>query len=372
MSNCRNWSRRDVLKLAGAAAVASVTTHSAYSATPFSMPGLYPGQVIGVTHAGSSINGQYQTAAIQAMIRRGMMDLTGLSNYVTAWRKLFQPGDVVGIKVNPNGIDNIISSQACLMEIISGLVLAGIGTKDIVVYERYQGLLATVLPWLPSWVRYSWATPGTYLDDQTGISGYDPNQYVNMPDFLLPWQDPSNPAHTRSYAALFASRQVTKIISLPVLKDHNAAGVTLSLKNLSNGCSNNVDRAHPDVSTNYLQYFIPNVVSMPVIRNKTVLTIIDGVHGLYAQGPHGGDGSCVWEHKTMYFATDLVAADRIGWRAIDAQRIAKGLLPEEGSPPPDFNGGFLVRQPQHITMAGQMGLGEYRDDHIVFRAVTLP
>jgi hypothetical protein len=335
------------------------------------MPGLYPGRVIGVAHAGSSVNFQYQTAPIQAMIRRGMMELTGTSNYVTGWRKLFQPGDVVGIKVNPNGTSSIISSQACLMEIINGLVLAGIGPKDIVVYERYQGLLANVLPWLPSWVRYSWATPGLYVDDQTDISGYDPSQYVDMPDFLLPWQHRDNPADTRSYAALFASRQVTKIISLGVLKDHNAAGVTLSLKNLSNGCSNNVDRAHPDVSTNYLQYFIPNVVSMPVIRNKAVLTIIDGVHGLYAMGPAGGDGSCVWENKTMYFATDLVAADRVGWRVIDAQRVAKGLLPEEASPPPDFPGGWLVRQPQYITFAGQMGLGEYRDDHIDFRTITL-
>jgi hypothetical protein len=318
----------------------------------------------------SSINGQYQTANIQAMIRRGMMELTGTSNYVTGWRKLFQPGDVVGIKVNPNGIGNIISSQACLMEIIQGLVLAGVGPKDIVVYERFQGLLNYVLPWLPTWVRYSWATPGTYIDDQTNIFGYDPGQYVDLPHFLLPGKDPNNPANTRSYAALFASRQVTKIISLPVLKDHNGSGVTLSLKNLSNGCSNNVNRAHPDVSTNYLKDFIPAVVSMPVIRNKTVLTIIDGVHGLYAHGPAGGDGACVWEHKTMYFATDLVAADRIGWGVIDAKRVSMGLLPEQTAPP-DFAGGMLVRQPQHIEVAGQMGLGEYRGDLIDFRPITL-
>ena len=369
MSNCRNWSRREVLKLTGAAAVASVATHSAYPATVFSMPGLYPGRVVGVAHPGSSVGFQYQTAPIQAMIRRGIMELTGTSNYVTGWRKLFQPGDVVGIKVNPNGFYTIVSSQACLMEIINGLVLAGIGPKDIVVYERNQDLLSNIiLPWLPSWVRYSWATP-EYSDDQTGISGYDPNHYVELPQFLLPWQDANNPAHTRSYAALFASRQVTKIISLPVLKDHNGAGVTLSLKNLSQGCANNVNRAHPYVGTNYLQDFIPAVVSMPVIRNKTVLTIIDGVHGLYAWGPYGLR-AYVWENKTMYFATDLVAADRIGWRVIDAKRVAMGLLPEELSPP-DSPGGMLVRQPQHITVAGQMGLGEYRDDNIKFRTITL-
>jgi hypothetical protein len=365
------WTRRDFIQMATGAVAAATAAQSAFPATRFSMPGLYPARVVGVAHSGSSVNLQCQTAPIQNMIRSGMMELTGAANYVSAWRTLFQPADIVGIKVNPNGDPLICSSQACLMEIIQSLVLAGINPKNIVVYERYQDLLANVQPWLPSWVRTSWATP-TYLDDQTSISGYDPQYYVDLPQFLLPWQDPSNPAHTRSYAALFASQQVTKIISLAVLKDHNAAGVTLSLKNLSNGCVNNVNRAHPDANTNYLETFIPSVVSMPVIRNKTVLTIIDGVHGLYAGGPHGAP-SGVWENKTMYFATDLVAADRIGWRVIDAQRILMGLQPEESpTVPPDFAGGWNVRQPQHITNAGHsFGLGEWRDDYIQFNQVTL-
>jgi len=77
----------------------------------------------------------------------------------------------------------------------------------------------------------SWATP-EYSDDQTGISGYDPN-IMSICLSSPPLARREQSAHTRSYAALFASRQVTKIISLPVLKDHNGAGVTLSLKNLS-------------------------------------------------------------------------------------------------------------------------------------------
>ena len=33
---------------------------------------------------------------------------------------------------------------------------------------------------------------------------------------------------------------VDKIVTLPVLKDHRSAGVTLSLKNMSHGMNNNV------------------------------------------------------------------------------------------------------------------------------------
>jgi hypothetical protein len=367
---CRNMTRRDFLTLPAAAAV-SATIHSAFAATPFSMPGLYPGRVVGVKHAGASINLVYQTAPIQSVLRRGMMELTGSSNFVTAWRKLFQPGDVVGIKVNPSGGSAVISSPACLLEVIQGLLLAGVAPKDIIVYERYQSLLDSVRGWLPSWVRTAYASPGGYTDDQTSITGYDPNYYVYMPQYLKPWQNPNNPADTRSYAALVVTRQVTKIISLTVLKDHQASGVTLNLKNLAGGCFNNWNRFHDN--GNHMLEAIPAVVSLPVVRNKVVLGIIDGVHGLCNGGPiNYADPKFgfVWENNTIYLSTDIVAADRVGWRAIDAERARRGMLPEElaGNDGYDL---FAVRQPQHITIAGQMGLGEWRDERIDFRQIVL-
>jgi len=90
----RNITRRAILKLPAAAA-ASGALRSLRGATPYSMPGLYPARVVGVTHSGASVGMAYQTAPIQNMIRQGMQTLTGTSNYITAWRKLFQPGDVV-------------------------------------------------------------------------------------------------------------------------------------------------------------------------------------------------------------------------------------------------------------------------------------
>jgi len=42
-----------------------------------------------------------------------------------------------------------------------------------------------------------------------------------------------------------------------------------------------------------------------VIRGKAVLHILDGVKACYDKGP-GGNPQVMWEHKTMYFATDPV------------------------------------------------------------------
>ncbi len=154
---------------------------------------------------------------------------------------------------------------------------------------------------------------------------YDSHHYVDLPIFL-PWQDPKNPAHRRSFAAQFITTKVNKLINLAVLKDHNAAGVTLALKNLSHGLTNNVNRAHPGPPQHFFTTYVPAVVWMPVIRYKVVLNIIDGVNGLYESGPNGNP-IYNWEHRTIYFATDAVAIDRIGWRVIDEKRVQMHLPP---------------------------------------------
>jgi hypothetical protein len=372
------YTRREVFQQLAAAAVASASIRGAYPATIYSMPGLYPGRVIGIKDADSSIAGAYQTQPIQSMIQRGMMELTGAPNSSMAWSKLFSRSDVVGIKVNPNGISNIVSSKAALDAITQGLLLAGVTPGNIVVCDRNRAQLNNISGWLPTWVRQASAS-WDWSPDQTEIagynpghdprvSGYNPGYYVDCPGYLLPWQSSANPSHTRSYVANFVT-QVTKIITLSVLKDHQAAGVSLGLKNLCQGCINNANRAHPDVNTNYLQWFVPTVVSQPVIRNKVVLSIIDGVHGLWNAGPQGLQ-DFVWDHHTMYFGTDVVATDRIAWKAIDTQRLLAGLPPEESSGADAYDS-WTIRQPQHITQAGLAGLGEYRDGNIDYRLITL-
>ena len=60
----------------------------------------------------------------------------------------------------------------------------------------------------------------------------------------LPGYTIDNVTARRSYAARFITREVNKLINVPVLKDHQSAGITLALKNLSHGLVNNVSRSH--------------------------------------------------------------------------------------------------------------------------------
>lgn len=375
MNPHKTFGRREFL-LAGLAApavplVSSVRSFEKPAVSRLGIPGPYRGRVVEVRHRGSVVSGVYQAGPIRAMMRRGMTALTGAEDWVEAWRVFFEPGDVVGIKVNPVGAPHVISSAEVIYEIVDGLKSAGVKVRDVIVYDRYRKdfLAAGFDKLLPEGVRQS-SGSDHYDLVQLDINGYDPEHYLDMA-LVTPGQDPANPEARRSYVAKFLTRDVNKLVNLAVLKDHQSAGVTLALKNLSHGLVNNVYRSHSTPTLNACGTFIPAVVNLPVIRQKTVLNILDGIKALYHGGP-GSDARFVWEHKTLYFATDPVALDRTGWKAIDEKRLQSGMsVVAEAVPDPPLSN-FLRRQPEHIEIAGALGLGEWDESRIDLKRLDLP
>ncbi|HXG11127.1 MAG TPA: DUF362 domain-containing protein [Gemmataceae bacterium] len=339
------------------------------------IPGPFPGRVVEVAHAGSVVEDAVQEAAAAAMVERGMRELVGVENAVEAWRKFFAPGDVVGIKVNPVGAPHAISNFATVRAIIAGLRSAGVRPRDIVVFDRYrrQLLRAGYADQLPEGVRWD-ASVEDYDPVQLDIKGYDPDVYASLELVALGRHDPKDDRTRRSHLALLVSRQLDKIINVPVLKDHGSAGVTLALKNLSHGLVNNVSRSHATAATNACNTFIPAIVAMPKIRQKVVLHILDGLKAVYQGGPSARK-EFVWAYRSLFFATDPVALDQIGWEIIDAKRKEVGLPPVaqagRAGNPPNPKEGFDIRQPQHIPLAGALGLGIGDRSKIEHRKVTL-
>ena len=367
-------SRREYLgALAGAGGMRGLLLGAQVSskseATKLSMPGLYRGRVVAVENPASIVANKYQAEPIRAMMRRGMTELTGMP-WADAWKQFVQPGDVVGIKVNPVGqASGVISGPEVMHEIIAGLNAAGIKNREIVAYDRYRKQFygGGFDKWLPDGVRIAHAAED-YEGVQQGMDGYDPDHYMDMP-LVLPGYSIGDAHARRSYAARFITHDVNKLINLAVLKDHQSAGVTLCLKNLSHGLVNNVCRSHATNSANVCGAFIPAVVSLPTIRNKVVLNILDGIRGLYHGGPSGRP-QFVWEHRTLYFGTDPVAMDHVGLKAIDAKRVAAGMKATIDDTPDNFDH-FVHKQPEHIELAGQYGLGEFDETKIDMRRIRM-
>lgn len=340
--------------------------------TKLGAPGIYPGRVVEVRNPAMIRNGAKDRQAIKASLERGLTELTGAPQAVDAWRTFFEPGDVVGVKVVPNGQPHAHSSFELVLEVIEGLRSAGVKSKDIFVYDRYRDefLAAGYDKILPRDIRWGGLTPEggdqfqvdypAFRNDP--IAGYDRDAYVWMD--LVPYgDDPKDERKFRSHLGKLVTSVVNKIVALPVLKDHGSAGVTGALKNMSHGSVNNVARSHSNNFTNVCNQFIPQVVSHPAIRSKFVLQIMDGIRGVFQGGPFGPDVKWTWEYNALLFATDPVALDHIEWDIIDAKRISE-KLPRVGASgkivlDPLGTEGFDVRQPQHIALAGALGLGNF-------------
>jgi len=333
------------------------------------LPGPYPGRVIEARNPGMIQDGVRNREAIKATLDRGMKELTGADDAVEAWRSFFEPGDVVGIKMNPVGNPLANTSSELMLEVIQGLKSAGVKTSDLFVFERYKQefMAAGMHKAVPDGVRWGGLTPENDPSQMTltwpgddPVAGYDRDEYMTME--LVPRNhDPKDDRALRSHLGLLVTKRVNKLVLLPVLKDHGSAGVTGALKNMSHGLVNNVARSHSTPDSNVCNQFIPQVVSHPILRKKCVLQILDGIRGVFQKGPFGQNPEFVWDYNALFFATDPVAMDRVEWRIIDARRKEAKLPPVAGTGrsalDPLGTEGFDVRQPQHIILAGQLGLG---------------
>jgi hypothetical protein len=239
------------------------------------------------------------------------------------------------------------------------------------VYDRYRSefMDAGFHKILPGDVHWGGLTPE---DDSSqlkisfpsfkndSIAGYDPDEFVQM-NLVHSGHDPKDDRNFRSHLGLLVSRRVNKLVLLPVVKDHGSAGVTGALKNMSHGSVNNVARSHSTPNTNACNQFIPAVVSHPILRKKCVLHIMDGTRAIFQGGPFGRNPEWAWEYNSLLFATDPVALDHVEWTIVDAKRKAENLpsVAAVGKLAEDPFGreGFDVRQPQHIPLAANLGLG---------------
>jgi hypothetical protein len=338
---------------------------------PLGVPGPFPGRVVEARNPSMIRDGKKDREAIKKSLDRGMKELVGSDDAVQAWRSFFEPGDVVGVKVVPNGYPLAHSSPELMLEVIEGLKAAGVKPADIFVYDRYRTefMNARMHEAVPDGIKWGGLTPdddGTQLlIDFPGfrgdpIAGYDRDEFVEM-NLVNQGSDPKDDRNVRSHLGTLVTKRLNKIIMLPVLKDHGSAGVTGALKNMSHGSVNNVARSHSTPDSNACNTFIPEVVSHPILRKKCVLQIMDGIRGVFQKGPFGANPEFAWEYNALFLATDPVAMDHVEWRIIDEKRKASGLPPVAGSGlsalDPLGTEGFDVRQPQHIPLAANLGLG---------------
>src|SRR6476659_298953 len=95
------------------------------------IPGPFPGRVIEVQDPRVIVARKYQREVVRRMLDKGMMELTGAPSSQDAWKSFIEPGDVVGLKLNPVGRPFVMSAPEVVMEIIASLRMAGVPARNI-------------------------------------------------------------------------------------------------------------------------------------------------------------------------------------------------------------------------------------------------
>src|SRR5207244_11120041 len=97
------------------------------------MPGPYPGRVVSVKSDKSvgTSSGRPDEAVVREMKAQGMRTLTGAATTPDAWRRFFEPADVVGIKVNCGGYPHCISAYEIVAEVVRQLTGVGVPATQI-------------------------------------------------------------------------------------------------------------------------------------------------------------------------------------------------------------------------------------------------
>ncbi len=323
-------------------------------------PPQYQGRVIEVLGTGAMTGGKVRQDLVDRMIARGLQELTGATTAPDAWAHFVTPDDVVGLKVNTLSGPGCSTRHEVVNAVVAGLRQAGVKDSNIIIWDRFDSHLRRTgyaIQRRPGAIR-------CYATDSPGI-GSDMNVFYTadvskwIPDDLKKTIDTGlGTSYQNSHFSAIFTQQITKQINLPVLKDHNIAGVTLALKNVAFGICNNTERFHPTPIN--CDPMIAEVAAHPMIRNKNVLNIADCLSFIYDGGPLV-DPDRILEYNALLIGTDAVAVDSVGLDILETIRRGKGLpsLWKTNTPP------------KYLVSAAKMNLGVSELSAIEHRKLTV-
>ena len=267
--------------------------------------------------------GNLRENIVSGLLHKAVMQLTNAPSQEKGWQTLFKPDDVVGIKLNCLSGKTMSPHVTVVESILQGLKFAGVKDKNIIVFERLNRELET------AGFRVRRATDGVrcFGTDELPGGGYE-----------------AEPQFAGSVGTCFSkivSHLCTAIINVPVLKDHDLAGISVAMKNFF-GVIHNPNKYHG----NNCNPFIAELNTHPYIADKVRLIVCDALMAQYNGGP-GYKPQWTWNYNGIIVGRDPVALDRICHNIIEEKRREMRL--------PSLK--QAKREPKYISTAATLGLG---------------
>ncbi len=257
---------------------------------------------------------------VLAMVNRGVTNLTGKTNISDAWLSLVSTQDVVGIKVFSEPGPNSGTRASVVGAVIQGLIAAGLPPKHIIIWDKHRSDLR-LAGFFDLADRYGVRVAGSAESGYDDKAFYETSLLGNLVWGDLEFGRKDEGVGRKSFLSKLVSQEITRIINITPLMNHNEAGVSGSLFSLALGSVDNVNRFEGNASR--LATAVPEIYALPALSDRVALNIVDALICQY----EGEERSLLHYSATLNqlrFSRDPVALDVLSIQELDHQRrIAK-------------------------------------------------
>jgi uncharacterized protein (DUF362 family) len=296
---------------------------------------------------------------VRSMVDRLLLGVTGQPDVGKAWGSLVAPSDKVGIKISAAGGELFTTHHDVVAAIVDGLVQAGHSRGSIIVWDRsIEGTkgagykkgdgfeLKSIAP------RDGYDLKATLTAPLLGKLVWGDVDYIPEKGKSVPLSDTENTSSVSHFSRIVAT-EVTKVINVPVMCNSTTNGIAGCLYNMTIPNIDNWRRF--SMGTPFGAESIATIYSNPVISQKVVLNIMDGLVAQYGGGPASQPNFAI-HYATIYASKDPVALDTVALKRLEEWR-AKENFPRIG------------RLASYVQTATTVGLGNSDTSRIEVKRV---
>ena len=289
---------------------------------PPAKPGLPTPDIVQVQSPNVLVGNRTHPKILAEMLENALLELTGTTTVRDAWHRLLKPNERIALKFNQSGAAGIGTTAPMAETLVASLGDAGFKPQQLTLMEVPQAIyqeLGCIAP------AHGWEAAETDFG-----SGKD---------------------HLAT-----ALTQIDAIINVPFLKNHNIAGLTCCLKNLSHALVKHPARFHGHGCSPY----VADIVALPEIRSKLRLNIVNALRVVWDRGP-----------QARLEFTEPVGAMILGQKPLTTDTIALALLDDVRAGKGLRSAAASSGQIAYFAPAAAHGLGTHEPHKIATRRLRV-
>ncbi|HKX63253.1 MAG TPA: hypothetical protein VJS65_15440 [Verrucomicrobiae bacterium] len=299
--------------------IASAGADTPATPPPESASAAPPSQVVIVHDPQATSAFKPRQDVIRRMVTTGITNLARTGSASAAWKKWITTNDTVGIKVHSTPGPDTGTRPAVVAAVVEQLLQAGLPPSKIIIWDRQRADLRQA-------GFFNLASNYGVRVEGSVNAGFDPGTFYN-PDRPvigpLIWSDlefgkKTDAAGRKSFVSKLVAREITKIVVITPVLNHNTAGVFGHLFSLALGSVDNTLRFENDLLN--LKTAVPEIYALPSLSDRVVLCMTDALVCQY-EGEQRGLLHYSAAINEIRFSQDPVALDLLSLRELERQRV---------------------------------------------------